>query len=60
MIVYIVINKTITQQGNDKINIVGAYDDHKLAMEQYKKYLNNGQYQIISLVINQTVMNVGI
>lgn len=60
MIVYIVINKTITQQGVDKTNIVGVYDDRKLAMEQYKKYLNNGQYQIISMVINQTVMNVGI
>ena len=60
MIVYIVINTTSTQQGVDKTNIVGVYDDHKVAMEQYKKYLNNGQYQIISMVINQTVMNVGI
>lgn len=59
MIVYIVINKTSTQQGVDT-NIVGVYDDRKVAMEQYKKYLNNGQYQIISMVINQTVMNVGI
>ena len=59
MIVHIVINKTSTQQGNDKINIVGVYDDRKLAMEQYKKY-RYGQYQIIPMVINQTVMNVGI
>lgn len=58
MIVYVVINKTRTQQGVDKTNIVGVYEDHKIAMEQYRKYLDNGQYQIISMIINQTVMNV--
>jgi len=58
MIVYVVINKTTTQQGVDKTNIVGVYEDRKVALEQYRKHLNNGQYQIISMVINQTVMNV--
>ena len=57
MIVYIVINKTSTQQGVAKTNIVGVYEDRKVAMDQYRKHFNNGQYQIIPMVINQTVIN---
>jgi len=57
MVVYVVINRIIVDK-EEKLNIIGVYTDRRFAMEQYEEYVNNGQYNIIAMVVGQTVLNV--
>lgn len=59
MIVYVVINEQVVE-GKIVVNIIGVYNTHEEAMEQYTAYVDNGRYGIYPVIMGQTTMNLTI